>query len=87
MTFKAEALLSDKFVEMSEKVKSLFDEKKRLTDEFKKAAEKYKADVAAIDKEAEEAHQEFAQWQEAQAAAKAHKQDAAPQGKGVKVTG
>ena len=58
LQFKADALLSDKFVEYSEKVTNLFAEKKRLI-------EKFKADIAAVDKDAEEAHAEFVQWQDA----------------------
>jgi hypothetical protein len=72
---KAEALLSEKFIEMSEKVKELFAEKKRLTEEFKATAEKFKSNIANIDKEAEEVHQTFLVWQQEQAEAKAKKQE------------
>lgn len=53
---KAEVLLSEKFVEFSEKIKELHDQKKRVI-------EKAKKDVAAIDQEAVEAHAEFQQWE------------------------
>lgn len=78
---KADALLSDKFVEYSERIKELFDQKKTLTEEFKKTAETFKTNVLAVEAAAEQVHFEFQQWQEAQAAEKAAKmgQKKAPQ--------
>lgn len=57
-----EFLLNDKFVEFSSKVAALHEKKKELTAEFKKIHEKWKADIAGIETEVTDLHNEFENW-------------------------
>ena len=62
MTLSPEVLLSDKFAEFSGKVTALHEKKKEMIAEFKKLYEQHKADVKAIDDEAQNLQNDFSQW-------------------------
>ena len=52
-------LLSDDFAEFSGKITALHEKRKEMVSEFKKLYEKHKADIAAIDTEAEKMQNDF----------------------------
>lgn len=59
---KLEVLMSDEFVEFSEKIRVLHDQKKELNAQFKKLYEEHKATIKALDEEAKLAQDAFDQW-------------------------
>jgi uncharacterized protein YggU (UPF0235/DUF167 family) len=61
-----ELLLSDKFVEFSQKISALHENKKRLSVELKKIVEEGKANLKKIDDEAVALTVEFETWQKEQ---------------------
>jgi len=58
-----ELLLSDKFVEFSQKISQLHETKKKLSAEMKKLLEEHKAQVKKIDDEALALSSAFEAWQ------------------------
>lgn len=65
MNMPANILLSDEFASFSGKVTALHEKKKEATAEFKKLYEQHKADMKALDDEAESLQNEFNKWAEA----------------------
>lgn len=63
-----EILLSDKFVEFSQKISALHESKKTMNAEIKKIVEDHKAKIKKIDDEAAALTTEFTSWQQAQTA-------------------
>lgn len=59
MNLPANILLSDEFAEFSGKITAFHEKRKEMVSEFKKLYEKHKADIAAIDSEAEKMQNEF----------------------------
>lgn len=59
-----ELLLSDKFLEFSQKIASIHERKKALLVEFKKQFEAHKAQVKTLEEEAAALAQEFEQSQQ-----------------------
>jgi hypothetical protein len=72
MNLPANVLLSDEFAEFSGKVTALHEKKKEATNEFKKLYEKHKADMKALDEEAEKLQNGFDQWIKDQSVTDAH---------------
>jgi hypothetical protein len=64
----ADHIMSDKFVEFSQKVSALHETKKKLSAELKKTIEDGKASLKKIDDEAAVLLAEFTAWQEQQKA-------------------
>ena len=62
----AELLLSEKFVEFSQKIASIHERKKALLVEFKKQYEAHKAQVKTLEEEAATLAAEFEQQQQQQ---------------------
>lgn len=58
-----ETVLSDKFVEFSQKIAQLHESKKKLTAEFKKLLEDHKASIKKIDDEATALASDFENWE------------------------
>ena len=61
-----ELLLSDKFVEFSQKISALHESKKKISTELKKVVEEGKANLKKIDDEAVSLTAEFETWQKEQ---------------------
>jgi Skp family chaperone for outer membrane proteins len=62
VTHAPDVLLSDEFADFSGKVTALHEKKKELKAEFKKLFEKHKANIRAIDEEAESLQNDFNAW-------------------------
>lgn len=63
-----EILLSDKFVEFSQKISALHESKKTMNAEIKKIVEDHKTKSKKIDDEAAALTAEFTLWQQSQTA-------------------
>lgn len=61
-----EILLSDKFVEFSQKISALHETKKSMSAEIKKLVEDHKLKMKKIDDEAAGLTAEFTNWQNSQ---------------------
>ena len=64
MTLPPNVLLSDEFAEFSGKITALHERKKEAVADFKKLYEQHKADMKALDEEAQNMQNEFNEWAE-----------------------
>ncbi len=60
----AEILLSDKFVEFSQKIASLHEQKKKVQNELKKIIEDHKQQLKAIEDEVAVLTSDFNKWEQ-----------------------
>lgn len=81
MSEQIEFLLSDEYVQFSQKIAEIHAWKKALKEEFKKKYDEYQKSLTSMDDEAKLALQNFEQWKgqeklaaERRQAAKAHKE-------------
>jgi hypothetical protein len=61
---KVDILLSDKFVEFSQKIAVIFQKKKDKKAELKEFYERIQADIEELNQEAKALQEEFEQWKE-----------------------